>query len=226
MAPPTAPVRVVVVEDDRRYRASLQTLFEAEPAFALAGVFEDPIALLDLAEAHRDRGERPPWDLVVMDIDLPQLSGIEAGRRLKAAVPGLALVHLTVFDEPATILAAICAGADGYLLKHTRPDELIEQLLAVTHGGSPLTPGVARTLLELVRSRELPAAKVAIPLGLSDRELAVLQGLARGLVCKQIADAHGLSLHTVRTYVRRIYEKLQVATIAEAVAVATRSGLV
>jgi DNA-binding NarL/FixJ family response regulator len=176
-----------------------------------------------LERLERSRGSGPTWDLVVMDIDLPDMSGIEATRHLKAAAPGVSVVNLTVFDEPATILQAICAGADGYLLKSTPAEELIEQLLGVTQGGSPLTPGVARTLLEMVRAR--PSQPKVPALGLSDREQEVLRDLARGLVCKQIADAHGLSVHTVRTYVRRIYEKLQVETIAEAVAVAARSGL-
>ncbi|MEQ1565203.1 MAG: response regulator transcription factor [Myxococcota bacterium] len=222
---PEAAVRVVVVEDDRRYRASLEILFEAEPAFALAGTFEDALSLLERAEQHRERGERPPWDLVLMDIDLPELDGIEATRRVKSAVPGVAVVNVTVFDEPGTILRAICAGADGYLLKSTPPDEIVEQVLAVTRGGSPLTPGVARTLLALVRAAP-EAAPAPVPIRVSDREREVLQDLARGLVCKQIADVRGISLHTVRTYVRRIYEKLQVETIGEAVAVAVRAGIV
>lgn len=221
-----APIRTVVVEDDRRYRASLCTLVESEPGLALAGAFEDPVSLLDEAEAYRDRGERPPWDVVLMDIDLPRMDGIEGTRHLKVAVPGVAVVNLTVFDEPATVLRAICAGADGYLLKRTPPDELVEQVVAVTQGGSPLTPTVARTLLGFVRTEPKAAAAPVVPLGLSDREREVLQDLARGLVCKQIADERGISIHTVRTYLRRIYEKLRVDTIAEAVAVAIRSGLV
>jgi len=142
---------------------------------------------------------------------------------MKAVAPTLPIVNLTVFDEPSTILLAICAGSDGYLLKSTPADELLDQLLAVTRGGSPLTPNVARTILEIVRSTPHGPVPHA---ALSDREQEVLRDLARGLVCKQIAADRGISLHTVRTYVRRIYEKLQVATIAEAVATAIRSGLV
>lgn len=214
--PMDQPVRVVVVEDDRWYRSTLAALLAAEPRFALAAAFDAPADLLREAE------QGPPaWDLVLMDIDLPGMSGIDATRRLKRLVPGLLVVNLTVFDEPATILQAICAGADGYLLKRTPADELLEQLDAVSRGGSPLTPGVARTVLELLRA----TPRAPEPLGLSEREQEVLRDLARGLVCKQIADARGISLHTVRTYVRRIYEKLRVDTIAEAVAVAVRSGL-
>jgi DNA-binding NarL/FixJ family response regulator len=221
-----SPVRVVVVEDDRWYRTTLRTLFESEPAFAFVEAFHGPLPMLEQVEVHRAAGRKPPWDLVVMDIDLPEMSGIDATRHLRAAAPGIPVVNLTVFDEPATILAAICAGADGYLLKSTPADALVDQLLAVTSGGSPLTPGVARTLVELVRGGPARAARPKVPLPLSDREQEVLEDLARGLQCKQIAAARGLSLHTVRTYVRRIYEKLRVDTMAEAVAVAVRSGLV
>jgi DNA-binding NarL/FixJ family response regulator len=211
------PIRIAVVEDDRWYRTTLRTLLESEPQFAFVAAYERGEALL----AEID-GE-PRWDLVLMDIDLPGISGIEATRRLKAEVPSVSVVNLTVFDEPATILQAICAGADGYLLKRTPADELVEQLLGVAAGGSPLTPGVARTVLQLLRAG--PAGgRTELPL--SEREQDVLRDLARGLVCKQIADARGISIHTVRTYVRRIYEKLRVETLAEAVAVAVRSGLV
>ena len=214
------PVRVVVVEDNPAYRSTLQALFESTPEFEFVAGFERAAPALARME---QRADPPPWDLVVMDIDLPDISGVEATRRLKAVAPALSIVNLTVFDEPSTILLAICAGSDGYLLKSTPADELLDQLLSVTRGGSPLTPNVARTILELVRSTPHGPAPHA---ALSEREQEVLRDLARGLVCKQIAADRGISLHTVRTYVRRIYEKLQVATIAQAVATAIRAGLV
>jgi DNA-binding NarL/FixJ family response regulator len=216
-----SPVRVVVVEDDRRFRSTLQTLFESAPEFALVDAFESAVELLERIEHTR---EPPPWDLVVMDIDLPDMSGIEATRRLKAVAPELPVVNLTVFDVPSTILQAIQAGADGYLLKSTPVDEVIEQLLAVTNGGSSLTPIVARTILELMRApKKVPVGDVPV---LSEREQETLSDMARGLGCKQIAAERNLSVHTVRTYVRRVYEKLQVGTSAEAVARAIRAGLV
>src|SRR4030095_16814022 len=144
-----APVRVVVVEDNPAYRSTLQALFESTPEFEFVAGFERAAPALARVEQNTDP---PPWDLVVMDIDLPDISGVEATRRLKAVAPALSIVNLTVFDEPSTILLAICAGSDGYLLKSTPADELLDQLLAVTRGGSPLTPNVARTILELLRS--------------------------------------------------------------------------
>ncbi|MEQ1505046.1 MAG: response regulator transcription factor [Myxococcota bacterium] len=211
------PIRTAIVEDDRRYRAALAALLEATPGFTLTA--EHGAAGPLLAELGPDGA---PWDLVIMDIHLPDTSGIEATRTLKRAAPAVTVVNLTVFDEPSTILAAICAGADGYLLKSTPFDEVLEALLAVTSGGSALTPAVARTVLSLVRQGP---AQAPIDHGLSDRELDVLRDLARGQLCKQIAAERALSIHTVRTYVRRIYIKLQVGTLAEAVAAAYRAGL-
>ncbi|MEQ1572121.1 MAG: response regulator transcription factor [Myxococcota bacterium] len=216
--PLDGPIRTVVVEDDRRYRTALCSVLESTPEFALAAEFDAAGPMLEVA-----RGARPPWDLVILDIHLPDQSGIAATRALKRAVPGLPVVNLTVFDEPSTILEAIHAGADGYLLKSTPLDDMLDGLIGVIRGGSALTPAVARTVLSLVRGASpQPKASAGV---LSDREQQVLRDLARGLQCKQIASDHGLSIHTVRTYVRRIYEKLQVGTLAEAVAAAIQSGI-
>jgi DNA-binding NarL/FixJ family response regulator len=156
------------------------------------------------------------------------MSGIEATRRLKAAAPEVAVVVLTVFEEPATILQAICAGADGYLLKRTPADELLSQLRAVVAGGSPLTSEVARKVLGLLRSSvpAPPPSHAPTRLQLTDREHDVLKGLVQGMSYKQIADEAGISLDTVRTHIRSVYRKLQVHSVAEAVSRAIREGLV
>jgi DNA-binding NarL/FixJ family response regulator len=224
------PIRVATVEDDERYRHSLELLFRHAPGFALAGAFasaED--ALAELAGAS-SRGGAPGWDLVLMDLELPGLNGIEAIRRIKERLPQAAIVVLTVFEQPATVLQAICAGADGYLVKRTPPDELTLQLTAVVNGGSPLTAGVARTVLELVR-RFTPAASDApgaepTRLDLTDREQEVLRGLVQGMSYKQVAAHLRVSLDTVRTHVRGIYRKLQVHGAAEAVRRAIEERLV
>jgi DNA-binding NarL/FixJ family response regulator len=165
-----------------------------------------------------------------MDLQLPEMSGIEATRRLKEIVPGLAVVALTVFEEPATILEAICAGVDGYLLKTTPVAELMAQLKVVATGGSPLTPGVARSLMEIMRrmgsGRAPGEAEAPTRLDLSAREQDVLRCLVRGLSYKQAADEMKISLDTVRTYVRNIYRKLQVHSVAQAVGRAIHERLV
>lgn len=222
-------INVVTIEDDLRFRASLETLLRHSPGVRLAGSFGDPVAALAKLAASRERGETLAWDLALMDLELPRMTGIEATRVVKSELPSISVIILTVFEEPATVLEAICAGADGYLLKSTPADELLEQIQMVAAGGSPLTSGVARTVLSLVRSLhgEGPESDAAPSrLDLSEREQEVLRQLVAGLSYKQVATALDISLDTVRTHVRRIYGKLQVHSVAEAVSRAIREGLV
>lgn len=216
---------VAIVEDDTRYRRSLETLFAHAPGFTLAGSYGSAEAALRA----REGGEA--WGIVLMDVELPGMSGIEATRRLKRSPSPPLVVHLTVFEDPSVILEAICAGADGYLLKKSSSQELMQQLQVIVAGGAPLTAGVARTVLDLLRAGAPgavatagAAARVPDP-GLSPRELDVLRGLVRGYAYKQVAAELGVSLDTVRTHIRGIYRKLQVHSVAEAVTRAVRSGL-
>ncbi|HEX6250635.1 MAG TPA: response regulator transcription factor, partial [Gemmatimonadaceae bacterium] len=144
-------VRVVAIEDDDRYRASLQALLEHSPEFQLLRCYSSPLPALDELESTVHNAGTPGWQLVLMDLDLPAVSGIECTRRMKALAPQTQVVVLTVFEDRATILRAICAGADGYLLKRTPADRLLAQLRTVIAGGSPLSAGVARTVLDFVR---------------------------------------------------------------------------
>jgi DNA-binding NarL/FixJ family response regulator len=222
-------VRVAIVEDNAHYRTGLHAVVSTEPDFAVSGVFSSAAPLIDAAETAAASGRPRPWDVVLMDIGLPGLSGIEATRRLKQLYPDVPVVTLTVFDEPSTILEAICAGADGYLLKKTSMAELIGLVRAVLAGGSSLTPTVARTLLELTRrSTSTPSSSsaAAARLDLSEREHELLRCLVQGLSYKQAADAMDVSIGTVRTYIRRMYGKLQVHSMAEAITRALRDGLV
>jgi DNA-binding NarL/FixJ family response regulator len=223
-------MNVVVIEDDPRYRQGLAALFAHADGFRLVASFGSATeALRHLGEGNA-RGRNPAWELALMDLELPALNGIEATRLLKRMLPGLLVVVVTVFEEPATILEAICAGADGYLLKKTPPQELLAQLRVVADGGAPLTSGVARTVLQLVREPRPAsgpaAAESAGELLLTDRERDVLRGLVQGLAYKQVADQLGISLDTVRTHIRGMYRKLQVHSVAEAVSRAVRERLV
>jgi DNA-binding NarL/FixJ family response regulator len=222
------PTRVVAVEDDARYRASLEVLFRHSGDFVLEESFAAPAALLDRLDAAGD--DSPPWDLVLMDLDMPGMSGVECTRRIKARLPAAPVVVLTVFEDRSSIVEAICAGADGYLLKRTPADSLLLQLRAVLAGGSPLSAGVARTVLEVVRHvngrASVPLAGAGDPVDLTQREREVLTCLVRGMSYKAAARSLGISIDTVRSHIRAVYGKLQVHNVAEAVGRALRTGLV
>jgi DNA-binding NarL/FixJ family response regulator len=213
-------VRVVVVEDDPDYRAGLELLFEHAPGHAMAAVFPDAADAVAAAE----RGDAASWDLVLMDLEMPRMDGITATTRLRAIAPELAIVVVTVFEDPPTVVRAICAGADGYLLKRTPHDELLIQLGHVLAGGSPLSAAVARTVLGALRAAtpHLPARAPA----LAPREQEVLARLVAGRSYKQVAADLDIGIDTVRTYVRSLYKKLRVNSVAQAVSRALREGLV
>lgn len=230
MTSPTSALRVAVVEDDARYRATLERFFTSLAGFELAASFGSPYAALQAAEQIVRGGQAPPWDVVLMDLELPGMSGLEATRKLKRLLPQLPVIVLTVFEDPAIVLEAISAGADGYLAKKISAPELRTQLRSILDEGAPLTPSVARTLLTFVRQSHRPATRSgrAAParLELTEREQDVLKGLVRGMAYQQVADYLGISIETVRTHVRSIYSKLQVHNVAEAVSHAIRNRLV
>jgi DNA-binding NarL/FixJ family response regulator len=223
-------LRVAIVEDDSRYRGSLEQLLRLSPGFDLVASFSSPLPALKRAEATARAGQAWPWDVVVMDLEMPGMDGIEATRRLKEIHPEQRVVVLTVFEQPATILEAIFAGADGYLLKKARAPELLSALQAVSAGGGMLTPEVARRVLDLVRETRAggATARHTAParLDLTDREQQVLRGLVDGLSYKQVAAALDISLGTVRSHITAVYRKLQVHSVAEAVSRAVRQRLV
>lgn len=223
----TARLNLAIVEDDSRYRESLRTLFTHARGFKLDGCFGSASEALQVLGD--DSAEGPRWDLVLMDIELPGISGIAATRLVKARSPETLVVMLTVFEQPAMILEAICAGADGYLLKKSSPQELLQHLQEVAAGGSSLTAGVARTVLDLLRRSsgpgDAPVAGVPDP-GLTPRELDVLRGLVKGLAYKQVAGELEISIDTVRMHIRSVYRKLQVHSVAGAVSRAIRERLV
>jgi DNA-binding NarL/FixJ family response regulator len=154
-------------------------------------------------------------DVILMDINLGGMDGIECVRRLTALVPDAQVLMLTVFEDPEQIFRALAAGASGYLLKRLPPKKLLEAINEVLAGGSPMSASIAR---KVVQSFKTTPARGDDSADLSQRERSVLDGLAEGLAYKQIADQLGVSIHTVRNYIRRIYEKLHVRTRTEAVA--------
>ena len=218
--------RVAIVEDNPEFRETLGTFLRHQPDFALAGTFGGAEAALADARRAIDEHGQVVWDLVLMDIELPRMNGIEATRRLRELAPELPVVVLTVFENPSVILDAIAAGASGYVLKKTGARELVAQLRSVLDGGAPLSPAVAATLLEFVR-RTGDTTPHADPrrLDLTERETDVLRRLVDGRTYDQTASDLGISASTVRTHVRAIYRKLQVHSVAEAVRKAVQAGL-
>src|ERR1051326_75741 len=208
----------------------MEMLFNHAPDFAVVASYGSALTAVTEVEKQLRWGQEVDWNIALMDLELPGLNGIDATRRLKSMLPNLSIVMLTVVEEPSVILEAITAGADGYLLKKTSAAEILSQLRMISLGGSPLTSGVARTVLSLLReNKKFPATSLSgapTRLDLTDREQEVLQELVRGLSYKQIADHLGISIETVRTYIRAIYRKLQVHSVAEAVARGIREKLV
>lgn len=154
-------------------------------------------------------------DVILMDINMGGMDGIECVRRLTALVPDAQVLMLTVFEDSEQIFRALAAGASGYLLKRLSPKKLLEAIEEVCNGGSPMSASIARKVVHSFKAAPATADESA---ALSPRERSVLDGLAEGLAYKQIADQMGVSIHTVRNYIRRIYEKLHVCSRTEAVA--------
>jgi DNA-binding NarL/FixJ family response regulator len=202
------PITVSIVEDNDKLRGTLARLLDRSDGFRCLSQYasaED--ALKDLPQI------RPA--VVLMDINLPGMNGVECARQLKQLLPATQIMMLTVYEDTENIFNALAAGASGYLLKRTSTRELLEAIQAVQGGGSPMTMHIAR---KVVQSFQKTAASAHPAENLSEREQQVLDLLSQGLIYKEIADKLGIGYETVHTYARRIYEKLQVRTRTEAVA--------
>jgi DNA-binding NarL/FixJ family response regulator len=210
-----------MVEDNATFRATLARGLERTGRFRCSGSFGSAEEALAEAAVCAGRDHGCP-DAILLDVGLPGIDGIEALGRLRRAVPGVALIILTVFEDEDKIMRAICAGAQGYLLKTAPVSEIATAIDDVLAGGSPMNSRIARRVLELF-SRMVTVQK---DYGLTSREKEILQQMVEGRIKKEIADRLNLSVHTVSTHMRRIYEKLQVNTVNGAVAKALRERLV
>jgi DNA-binding NarL/FixJ family response regulator len=211
-----SPIAVMIVEDQPRLRDGLALLIDTTPGYRTIGSFgsmEDALG----------RPGAPSPDVALVDIQLPGMSGIQGLPLLRQRHPGVQILMLTVQDNDDSVFEAICAGATGYLLKDTPPARLLEAVRELYDGGAPMSPGVARRVLAMFKR---PAPSPHDDHGLSPRELDVLRLLADGHSYKTAAATLDLSLDTVRTYIRRIYEKLHVHTKSEAVTKAIRHRIV
>ena len=217
-------MRIAIVEDDDPYRSAIAALFELANGFGPAIQFSRADEAL---KALRSAGPgAAPWDLVLMDIEMPGMDGIAATAAMKAALPSVPIVMLTAFEDPERILAAIRAGADGYLLKRSDPSDILEEVRCVAAGGSPLTPSVARSIVAHLRVAAPTAPARKEEWNLSERERDVLRQLVEGQSYKQIAAALNVSIDTVRTHLRHVYRKMQVHSAGEAISRAIKTGAV
>ena len=205
-----------IVEDHAAFRRTLVRVLNAETDLQCSRDFDSCEKLL----AALAKPDVP--DLILLDVGLPGMSGLEGIRLIKERAPKALVVILTVFEDDDKVFQAICAGAAGYLLKTSSGADITQAVRDALAGGSPMNPRIARRVLEMF-SKLAPKQN---DYGLSEREKEILQLMTTGLIKKEIADKLTLSVHTVDTYLRRIYEKLAVNTRTGAVAKALKEGLV
>ena len=212
------PLSVAIVEDEREVREGLRYLLGRDGRIRIAASFEKAEGLLAWIE------DNPEPDIVLMDIHLPGMSGIEATAALRERRPSVVVLILTIFEEEDRILAAIRAGAKGYILKNTKPEALLEQILSARDSGSPISPTVARRLLEEIQRGARSGS--AVDYELTPREREVLKDVVDGLTYRELADRHHIAGATAKKHILHIYQKLNVSSRAEIVRQAIEEGLV
>ena len=210
-------IKVAIFEDNKSLLESLKQLINGADGMTCTGAFADANKLV-----HNIQLANP--DVVMMDINMPGISGIEAVRMIKEKFPNVQILMQTVFDDNDKIFAAICAGASGYMLKKTTPQKMLEAIQETYQGGAPMTPSVAVKVLQMFRLQTGVEKNEFIDL--SEREKEILSLLVKGKSYKAVASACFISIDTVSTHVRHIYEKLHVHSKSEAVAKAIFQKLV
>ena len=224
-----APIRLTIFEDNRAFRESLQQLFRITKDVEVVGAYSDCSRLRDALLASQP-------EVILMDIDMPGMTGIEATAEVKAFNPNIQVVMLTVSEEEDRIFQCLQNGATGYLLKKAGPDEIIEAVRSVYAGGSPISPAIARKVLQFFhqpkpdnpRKPPKPATETTKPneftADLTPREKEILEGLVDGLSYKMIAARFNISPETVKNHIQGIYKKLHVNSKGEAISLVLKSG--
>lgn len=200
-------IRISIYEDNESLRDALSLLVQTTADFELVGAYGDCLSLQQQIATNRPH-------VVLMDIDLPGMSGIEATLRLHRQFPETDVLILTVFDDDDRVFDAIRAGASGYLLKKTAPVRILAAIQEVYEGGAPMSPGIARLVMESFHRSTIPHELDQ----LTPREAQILALLSAGNSYKMVAAEAGISIDTARTHIKRIYEKLHVHSVTEAVA--------
>jgi DNA-binding NarL/FixJ family response regulator len=209
------PVAVAIVEDNPDYRMGTALILRSSPTCVCVGDYAS-------AEEFFDASDEAVPEVVLMDIGLPGMSGIEATARLKKEHPHVEIVILSVFEDEESVFQAICAGASGYITKPVMPQRLLEAVEQAFNGGTPMSPHIARRVIELFK-HNLPPPKADY--NLTKRELEVLALLTEGRDYKEIAERLFLSQFTINAHIRHIYEKLHVHSKSQAVAKALKERI-
>lgn len=210
-------IKVAVFEDNHNMRISLYQLINGSPGFTCVGAFENCSNVL------RNIKDTNP-DIVLMDIEMPGVNGIEGVRMIKAKYPDLKILMQTIFGDSDKIFDSILAGASGYILKNTPPYRILEAIQEISDGGAPMSPSVATKVLKMIYNQ--PAAPIKNDFHLTDREIGVLHCLVKGMSYKLIGDHLQISIDTVRAHIRNIYDKLQVNSKGEAIVKALKDNIV
>ena len=209
-------IKVMIVEDNPNLRLALKSLVAISDDLVCVGDYESTLPLIDFTDQNIP-------DVILMDIDLPGENGISFTRRIKEKYPFVNILMLTVVEQADKIMEAIFAGASGYLIKSAIPENILDNIRVVHKGGSPLTPSIARVIFQNIRSQQGDKKEKVY---LSSREGEILTGLVNGLTYKMIAQKHFISVDTVRSYIRSVYEKLEVHSRSEAIVRALNDKLV
>ena len=210
-------LRVTIFEDNRILREGLTQLIGGSPGFICAGAFANCSNLVN------DIENTSP-DVILMDIEMPGMNGIEAVKIVKSQFPNVKIMMETIFDENDKIFRSICNGAEGYILKNTAPVQLLSAIREIYEGGAPMTPSIASKVLKMFKKQ--PTENILEEFNLSDREKEILKCLVEGMSYKMIADACFISADTVNGHIKNIYKKLQVHSKGEAVAKAIKGRIV
>jgi DNA-binding NarL/FixJ family response regulator len=212
-------VHIWLVEDNEMFATGVRRVIDNFDGMDCSGIFIS----VEQAFAALAAGGTP--DVILLDVQLPGMDGITALATLKQQAPLARIIILTVFDDAEKIFRAVCAGASGYILKSSGIDQIGEAIRQVLDGGAPMTPEVARKVLDAFTAID-QGASAANDYNLTPRECEILRLMANGLLKKEIGDALGISVHTVSTHMQRVYEKLHVRTNTGAVAKALRERLI
>jgi DNA-binding NarL/FixJ family response regulator len=210
-------VRVLIFEDNRNFRESLSLYLASADGLWLSGAFADATEAVKMVKKYQP-------DVVLMDIQMPYVSGIDAMREIKRINSNTKVLIQTVFEDDDKVFAAICAGANGYILKNPRPESYVQAIIDVYNGGSHLSPSIAAKVLTMFQNQFAKTENHYVQL--TQREREVLQCMVKGMSYKMIADACDISFNTVHSHVKNIYEKLHVNSAPEAVVKALEWRLV